>query len=98
MRRKKEISIFLISIAFILSCSNTNDKLQEGFWKHAEGFRIADMIDFKHKFIQVKNDTIFKNDTAIAVIEKLETRLLAGDKVLYIKAIPTGKTGRYIRK
>lgn len=100
MRHIKRFSIFfiLIPIAFTLSCSNTNDKLKEGFWKHAEGFYIGDIIDFKNKSIQIKNDTIFKNDTAIARIEKLESRWLAGDKVLHIKAIPSGKSARYVEK
>lgn len=96
--RLKNILFFLTAVFFTASCKNSKDTLKEGFWKHSGGYSIGDMIDFNHKSVYLKNDTIFKNDTAVATIQKLESRFLIGDKVLHIKAIPSGKNGSYAQK
>lgn len=96
--RLKNILFFLMAVFFMTSCNNSKDILKEGFWKHAGGHSIGDMINFNHKSVYLKNDTIFKNDTAVATIQKLESRFLVGDKVLHIKTIPSGKSGRYVQK
>lgn len=96
--RLKNTLFLVMSLFFMASCNNSKDTLKDGFWKHAGGHSIGDMINFNHKSVHLRNDTIFKNDAAVAIIQKLESRFLIGDKVLHIKAIPAGESGRYVQK
>lgn len=81
------------------SCQTTEEKLQsERWWKYGGGHHIGDILVFNAETTCLKKDTIYQNDTAVALLLDIESRLLSGDKVLHIKDLNSAQKGRYISK
>lgn len=98
---KKYISIFLffVLITGTSSCSNNGIYFDEGkVFKYSEGYHIGDIIDFYNSSIIINNDTIYINETPVALLLKIENRWLIGDKVLHIQQLNGNEKGRYIEK
>lgn len=94
----KSLLLFLTLLIF-LSCNDHKNELYEaGFWKHYDGFRIGDAINFDSGHCQIQNDTIYKNEKPVAILIKIENRFFTGDKFLHIKDLTTNEKGIYIGK
>jgi hypothetical protein len=89
-----------LPLLFLLAaCKNGspgNDK--NVFWKYSDGFSIGDAIRFDGQHNRVENDTVFQNEMPVAKFIKIESRVLAGDRLLHIKDLATGKAGIYVEK
>lgn len=90
---KKVAIVFCVLLGFIACKENKNT-----FWKYAEGYHIGDVIAIDYKNNQIKNDTIYFKNKAVAAVISIENRILSNDKVLIIKDINSTKTSRYIEK
>lgn len=55
-------------------------------------------MDFKEGLNQIREDTIYKNETPVALFDKIENRILSNDKVLHIKSLSKKEKGRYVEK
>ncbi len=63
-------------------------------WKYSHGYRIGDYLPIGA--LIVSNDTVYVNDSAVAVITDLELR--TSDMVMMINSIHTNETGKYVSK
>jgi len=92
-----KISVFKILFLAILSgCSISNDTIEDYNWKYREGYYIGDWIEFQSVY-SLKNDTIFINDSATALITKSYKRI-DGSEVMEIQSITANETGTYFAK
>lgn len=99
MNNKTKSFLLLFSLLIFISCYHQKNKLYEvGFWKHYDGFRIGDAINFDTENYNIQNDTIYKNEKPVALLIKIENRFFTGDKFLHIKDVTTNKKGIYIGK
>ncbi|WP_299333307.1 hypothetical protein [uncultured Psychroserpens sp.] len=91
---KKYIILLLIMVCY--SCGIDNSKVETLNWKHGGGHHVGDMISFEDDY-EIKNDTIYKNETPVGI--KVSTiRRLDNSQVLIIKAIKKDQTGTYHAK
>lgn len=67
-------------------------------WKAGGGYNPSDWLSFDgSKYYKVQNDTLYKRDTAVAVISSFN-RAIFGDNELNIKSLKTGELGMYYEK
>lgn len=93
----KAVLSLLLSFVFFQFSSCKGEKLEvEGFWKYSEGFYIGDVLDFKVKHLEIRKDTVFRNNRPVAQIQKIENNFFV--KRLYIKSINSNVTGVYVEK
>ncbi len=88
--------IFILFLIF-LSCKSRNepvDRIEQ--WKYSEGYHVGDVLDFKDSVYSLHSDTIYKDEIPVAVVEKMENRPLSSHKVLYIRALSSDESGRYV--
>jgi len=86
----------VILIPLLIACNISNDKIEDCNWKYGEGYYIGDWIEF-HSVYSLKNDTIFINDTATALITKSYKRI-DGAEVMEIQSLKAKDTGFYFAK
>jgi hypothetical protein len=95
----RNLTILFLTLLIFISCKNQKNELYEvGFWKHYDGFRIGDVINFDTGHCKIQNDTIYKNEKPVAILIKIENRFFTGDKFLHIKDLTTDRKGIYIGK
>ena len=87
--------LLLVLSLTLLACSDGREDLLNCRWKYGDGYHIGDWID-SNTFI-VRNDTLFRDGAAQAIVYKVEKRL-AGDDVLMIRALGSGEKGWYFGK
>ena len=93
----KAIRILFLSLFFLQLCSCKDDKLySRGFWKYSKGFYMGDLLDFKTRHLEVKNDTLFRGNCPVAVVQKIESNIFV--KRLYIKDFDSNEIGIYVEK
>lgn len=90
--------IFAFLLHFI-SCKDQKAQLIEGkFWKYSDGFYVGDLLDFKQNTNIIQNDTLYKNEIPVALVIKIENRILSRDKVLHIQDLLGNEKGFYVEK
>ena len=87
--------IFLGVVTF--SCKSNSERTADLFWKYHHGFRIGDFINVDGSLYSISNDTIYKNDSAVATIIDVKWRI-SFDNILSIKSISEDQMGYYVSK
>ncbi len=82
---------------YLSACTNDIDYVSKHNWKYSDGAWISDWLNFEDNFLSIRNDTIFINDSAKAIIDKVEKRLFA-DNLLFVVDINNQEIGRYSMK
>lgn len=94
----KHLFAIIILLFMIVRCGDDYNyvykQIPKHDWKYSSGYNLGDYIPLSA--IKISNDTIFTNDTAIAIIENLELREF--DMVMYIASIHSRIKGRYVSK
>ena len=88
---------YIICILFLCSsCQLSNDKIADSWWKAGDGNAgLSDVIRFKkNDYYKLRNDTIFRNNNAVAIITKKEFRFYASN-ILTVKSLISDKTGTF---
>ncbi len=93
---KLQLIIWIVFLS-IAACSNDRIYVTKHQWKYDHGFWIGDRLSFDNKSYSIRNDTVFKNDTAVALFIQLD-KLSLGENQLVIKSIKTNDIGIYIEK
>ena len=70
----------------------------ESFWKACENPVMGDAFHLSKKDNNFRNDTIFAGENAVGVVLEIENRFWAGDRIMIVKSLKTGKTGKYCEK
>lgn len=70
----------------------------ESFWKACENPVIGDAFHLSKKDNNFRNDTIFAGENPVGVVLEIENRFWAGDRIMIVKSLKTGKTGKYCEK
>jgi hypothetical protein len=93
---------FLLLILFIFRYQKgtiDNSYIRTHEWKELEGFTIGGWLSFeKGDYYGLRNDTLFADHKAVAVVVQLDRAVLYGSTELHIRSIGTGKLGSYIEK
>ena len=66
-------------------------------WKYGEGLNIGDWLNFNSRY-RIKSDTILIGDSAIAIVKKIEKRMIGGDDKMQIISINGEDKGSYFSK
>ena len=91
-------TIFLIFPFILTNCSSDSEFVKQREWKYGSGFWMGDWLLFNDsEYFKIQTDTLFKQDTARAVIVDIDEQL-GGDTELTIKSITTGELGTYHEK
>lgn len=90
---------YLIFLFTLFGCGNSNydyvySQIPNHDWKYSRGYHFCDF--FPSGTINISNDSIILNDTAIGIIDDLELRKF--DMVMTIKSKNTNEIGRYVSK
>ena len=89
-------------LLFVLySCKQSvdTDYVRNHEWKWGEGKgRIGDWICFDHNIYKISNDTLFKRDTARAVVVSLDKNGWRYDNEMVIIQIQNGEHATYHEK
>ena len=90
---------YIICLLFLSGCQVSNDKIMNDWWKAGDGNAgLSDVMRFKKgDRYELRNDTIFRDNNAIAVITKKEFRFFADD-IVFVKSLVSGKTGTFYIK
>lgn len=91
------ISLMLFLGVVIYSCKSNSERTADLFWKYHHGFRIGDFINIDESLYSISNDTIYKNNTAVATIIDVKWRI-SFDNILTIKSISENQMGYYVSK
>ena len=92
--------IFIILVLYLIQYykdTTDNKYVREHDWKCGGNCIAGDWLSFKTKYWIVRNDTIFKQDTAVAVIVNID-KALFGDNELKIQSVKTGELDTYHEK
>lgn len=87
--------IFVVFLILLVSCKN--ESLINGKWKHQDGYRIADWLDFEEN-VEVRNDTVFQNSKPIAKFINVRVAFFGIPAKLEIADLKTNETGVYVGK
>lgn len=75
--------------------STNNKYVTDHEWKAGGGYNPGDWLSFdSSKYYKVQNDSLFKRDTAVAIIINIDKPIF-GDTELLIKSLKTGRLGTY---
>lgn len=88
----------ILIMVIISSCTSNSDYIIQNQWKYEDGYYIGDWLSFDSPGnYKISNDTIFKQDTAVAIgIEVGEQ--MGSDMKLILKSPHTGELGTYHQK
>lgn len=78
----------------LTSCKTRSEYVKQHNWKSGPGFYIGDFLYFNSNYFKTSNDTIYKQDTAIALIIDID-RI---EKELKIESIKNKEIGIYYEK
>lgn len=93
---KKEFTILLVIL--LAACTSNSDIISQNNWKYGEGYHIGDWLTFDRSgYYRISNDTIFKQDTAVAIVVE-ENEQAGSNAKLTIKSLQTGEVGTYHNK
>ena len=70
----------------------------ESFWKACENPVIGDAFHLSKEDNNFRNDTIFAGENPVGLVLEIENRFWAGDRVLTVKSLKSGLTGKYCEK
>ncbi|MBK9579465.1 MAG: hypothetical protein IPK50_16380 [Fibrobacterota bacterium] len=87
----RKASLLLTSL-LVLGCK----EIEDSSWKYHSGVHIGDWLDFRGGRLRLGHDTIYRGDSAIALVRDHQDRIL--DQVLVVQALADTTTGRYIGK
>jgi hypothetical protein len=90
----------LILAILLIQCNSRPDKdierdVREVQWKYGEGLNVGDWLDFASDAYRIQSDTIFANDTPIAVVLSIERGWLGDDDEMEIVSINGNEKGIY---
>jgi hypothetical protein len=91
MKNKLFLFVFITTLAMLSSCNEEYIDIEKGWWKYGHGYNIGDRVDFDES-IEVRNDTIIRNDEAIGKIQ------FYSKKRMQIKDLKSNETGMYHHK
>jgi hypothetical protein len=100
----KSIKSNLFVFVLFIQCQGNVDKeaietiVVPHEWKYGEGTNIGDWIDFKTGYYTIKRDTIFRNDSAVAVISYFDGGRLGDDVEMEITLTKNSSKGIYYSK
>ena len=94
------ISIVILVLTFLYVFPNKSPlNNPESFWKACgDNSVIGDAFHLSKKDNNFRNDTIFAREIPVGVVVNLENRFWAGDRILTVKSLKTGETGKYCEK
>lgn len=101
--RMKSIRVIILFALFI-QCKGKIGKeaietnIAQHDWKYAEGASIGDWIDFKSGYYEIKYDTLFRNDSAVAIVSHLKVGKVGDDDEMEIVLINNNMKGTYYSK
>jgi hypothetical protein len=90
-----------ITLVIIISCNPNTDNqyINKYEWKYGSGGgSIGDWLNFEGDIYAIRNDTLFKHDTARAKVVSLDTNDYYNDVELKIKSFKNGKFAIYHKK
>ena len=89
--------LFFAGLLCMVSCSKTNEEIITSHkWKHGSGYPVAgDWIDLSNGTV-FSNDTIYKNNNPVAVVDSISTYY--NEYRLYLKSLSDNKSGTYAEK
>ena len=95
---KKSILVIVLVIICV-GCRLTNDRIKSHWWKGGDGnLGLSDVLHFgKSDYYKLRNDTILKDNKAVAVIIDKNFRFF-GDNILTIKSITTNQIATFYEK
>ena len=99
----KSIKTYSFLLLIFIQCQRNVDKAIETKvvqhdWKYGEGASIGDWIDFKTGYYRIKRDTIFRSDSAVAIVSCIEDGKLGDDGEMEITLIKNNSKGTYHSK
>lgn len=91
--------VVVIPIAFLIAaCTSNTDSNILHDWKYSIGYHIGDWLSFeKLGNLQISNDTIFNQDTAVAIVIEVDEQI-GSETELTLKSLTTGELGTYHKK
>jgi len=93
------LSVLILVLIFLYIFPNKSPlNNPESFWKACEKSVIGDAFHLSEKDNNFRNDTIFANQNPVGVVVDLENRFWAGDRIIFVKSLKTGETGKYCEK
>jgi hypothetical protein len=76
----------LFALSTLSSCTRlSNKEIQKHWWKAGGGYHIGDVLRFNEN--NIKGDTIFKNNNAVALITNCKKPWYKRDYVLTIRSL-----------
>lgn len=91
---KNQILPIILLLSFV-SCKLDKSYVKETRWKYGGGFHIGDILGFESDYFQIKNDTIYKQKKAVAILSEIETGHFGDDNEITIVSIENGEKGTY---
>jgi hypothetical protein len=98
----KRLKIFLLLLpSLLVQCTvDSKTNISETFisdreWKFGKGYHIGDHLRFDSLNYRISNDTIFRNDSATAVIAKILKATAGHAGQIEIHSITTQEKGTY---
>jgi hypothetical protein len=90
--------VIVTGLLLLASCSKTNTEIITAHqWKHGGGYPVAgDWIDFSREAVIFSNDTLYNNNTPVAVTDSITTHY--GEYHLHLKSLSGKGSGIYVEK
>ncbi|KOS05545.1 hypothetical protein AM493_05475 [Flavobacterium akiainvivens] len=90
--------VIATGLLLFASCSKTNEEIITTHqWKHGGGYPAAgDWIDFSREAVTFSNDTVYHNNTPVAVADSISTHY--GEYRLHLKSLSGKGSGTYVEK
>jgi hypothetical protein len=99
----KASTFSLMALIIFIQCNSslqTNEEIHVGNaqWKYGEGLNVGDWLTFDGERYSIRGDTIFKKDTAIAVVKEIKRGALGDDDKMQIQSFDGAQSGTYYSK
>jgi hypothetical protein len=98
----KGITFYFLVAFFLIGCSGSSIRkgetdLSSLQWKYGEGFNAGDWLNFEND-LSLRNDTIFRRDSAVAIIVEIEDGKFGDDDEMVIRSMNGDTRGTYHSK
>ena len=81
----------------MFSCSSDCDRARKHWYKYEDGYHIGDWVEFDGMVFELSHDTIYKYDSAVAIIIEIQKNVFADDRLI-VRDINSNETGSYFEK
>ncbi len=89
--------LLIIIMMSMSSCIKTNEEIITSHqWKHGEGYRLGDWVEFTSGPYTFSNDTILKQGVPVALVDTITTYY--GEYRLSIRSLTGNERGMYYEK